>query len=48
MLRKRVGIPGIVGILLSLGAVSAIPAGDEVAFPNGFRDWFAVNSMIVT
>jgi hypothetical protein len=48
MLRKRVGILGIVGILLSLGAVSAIPAGDEVAFPNGFRDWFAVNSMIVT
>jgi hypothetical protein len=48
MLRNLVGILGLAGILLSLGAVSAIPAGDEVAFPNGFRDWFAVNSMIVT
>jgi hypothetical protein len=47
MLRNLVGILGLAGVLLSLGAVSAIPAGDEVAFPNGFRDWFAVNSMIV-
>jgi hypothetical protein len=34
---------------LTLGAASTISAAsDEVPFPNGFRDWFAVNSMIVT
>jgi hypothetical protein len=48
MLRKLVRILGLVGILLPLAAVSAVPAGYEVAFPNGFRDWFVVNSMIVT
>ena len=48
MLRKLVRILGLVGILLPLAAVSATPAGYEVQFPNGFRDWFAVNSMIVT
>jgi hypothetical protein len=48
MLRKLVRIVGLVGILLPLAAVSAVPAGYEVAFPNGFRDWFVVNSMIVT
>jgi len=34
--------------LLSIAAASAQPAEDRVPFPNGFRDWFAVNSMIVT
>lgn len=34
--------------LLLLGGVSAQPAGDQVPFPEGFRDWFLVNSMIVT
>jgi hypothetical protein len=48
MLRKVVRIVGLVGILLSSVAVSATPAGYEVSFPNGFRDWFVVNSMIVT
>jgi hypothetical protein len=48
MLRRLLRIVGLVGILLPLAAVSAIPAGYEVPFPNGFRDWFAVNSMIVT
>jgi hypothetical protein len=48
MLRKLVGIFGLAGVLMSLAAASATPAGDEVAFPNGFRDWFVVNSMIVT
>src|ERR1700689_3737417 len=48
MLRKFVRTLGIDGILLPLSAVSATAAGYEVAFPNGFRDWFAVNSMIVT
>lgn len=36
------------GILLPLGTISAQPAGDDVPFPNGFRDWFLVNSMIIT
>ncbi len=48
MLRKLIGILGFAGILMSVGAVSTISAGDEVSFPTGFRDWFAVNSMIVT
>src|SRR5271170_95015 len=48
MLRKLVGILGFAGILMSIGAVSTISAGDEVPFPNGFRNWFVVNSMIVT
>jgi Cytochrome P460 len=48
MLGKLVRIASLVGILLPLAAVSATPAGYEVSFPNGFRDWFVVNSMIVT
>jgi hypothetical protein len=47
MLRKLLGILGFAGVLMSLGAVSAISAGDDVPFPDGFRDWFAVNSMII-
>jgi hypothetical protein len=30
------------------GAASAQTAGDDVPFPNGLRDWFAVNSVVVT
>jgi Cytochrome P460 len=48
MLPKLVGVLGLAGILMSAGAASAISPGDDVPFPNGFRDWFAVNSMIVT
>jgi hypothetical protein len=48
VLRKLLRISGLVGILISLGAISTISAGDDVPFPAGFRDWFAVNSMIVT
>ena len=48
MLRRLIGILGFAGILMSLGAVPTISAGDDVPFPNGFRDWFVVNSMIVT
>ena len=32
---------------MSFGALS-LSAADDVAFPIGFRDWFVVNSMIVT
>ena len=48
MLRKLLSIFGLAGILLSMGALPTVSAGDEVPFPNGFRDWFVVNSMIVT
>lgn len=48
MLRKLIPSLGLTGGLMSLSAVSALAAGDDVPFPNGFRDWFAVNSMIVT
>jgi hypothetical protein len=34
--------------LVTVGATATISAGDDVPFPTGFRDWFAVNSMIVT
>jgi hypothetical protein len=33
---------------MSLGSAFAKPAGNDVAFPTGFRNWYAVNSMIVT
>lgn len=48
MLRKLAGIFVLAGSLMSWGAVATISAGDDVPFPNGFRDWFVVNSMIVT
>jgi hypothetical protein len=48
MQQKFLGILAFAGTLILLGAVSAQTAGDDVPFPNGFRDWFAVNSMIVT
>ena len=48
MLCKLVDVLGLAGVLISLGAPSTMSAADEVPFPNGFRDWFVVNSMIVT
>jgi len=48
MHRKRLGLLGLAALLLWLGAVSAQTAGYDIQFPNGFRDWFVVNSMIVT
>ncbi len=48
MLTKVIGILGFAGILMSMGAVATTSAGDDVPFPSGFRDWFVVNSMIVT
>ena len=47
MQRKLAGICGL-GTLILLGAVSAQTTGDGVPFPTGLRDWFLVNSMIVT
>ncbi len=48
MLRRVFGIFGLAGIFVALSAVSTKSAGDDVPFPTGFRDWFVVNSMIVT
>jgi hypothetical protein len=48
MLRKLGVVLGVAGVLMSSGAASATSPADEVPFPAGFRDWFAVNSMIVT
>ena len=38
-------------IALAGAVVVSIPAqqaADEIPFPDGFRNWFAVNSMVVT
>jgi hypothetical protein len=48
MLRKPLRILGFAGILMLLSAVLAKSAGNGVPFPTGFRNWFVVNSMIVT
>jgi hypothetical protein len=48
MLQKTFRAFALAGVLLSWSTVFAKPAGNEVAFPTGFRDWFVVNSMIVT
>jgi hypothetical protein len=48
MQRKLARILGLAGTLLLTGAVSAQTTGDDVTFPTGLRDWFVVNSMIVT
>lgn len=48
MQQKPAQILGLVGTLLLLGAVSAQTTGYDVPFPTGLRDWFEVNSMIVT
>ena len=48
MQRKLVRILGLAGTLVLTSAVSARTAGDDVPFPTGLRDWYVVNSMIVT
>lgn len=40
-------ILAVIAALLSLTTISAQPAADEIRFPDGFRNWFAVNSMVV-
>ncbi len=45
---RAIAFAGILmSFYISFGALSA-SAEDTAAFPTGFRDWFAVNSMIVT
>jgi hypothetical protein len=48
MQRNFLGILGVATALMTTNAVSTVSAVDDVPFPNGFRDWFVVNSMIVT
>jgi hypothetical protein len=40
-------ILAVAATVLSLTAISAQPAGDDIRFPSDFRSWFTVNSMIV-
>jgi hypothetical protein len=47
-LAKSAGILGLAVILTLFGAPSATSADDGVRFPDGFRDWFVVNSMTAT
>jgi hypothetical protein len=46
--RKVIGSLVLAGILVLLGAIVALSAGNGVPFPTAFRNWFVVNSMIVT
>lgn len=39
---------GLVIVLVLLGTSSAKPPADDIPLPIGFREWFVVNSMIVT
>lgn len=46
---KRVGVlPAAVGILSSFALASGQQTAYDIPFPAGFRDWLAVNSMLVT
>jgi hypothetical protein len=48
MARKLFGVFVLGALALSVGAVStSSAASDDVPYPADFRDWFAVNSMIV-
>jgi hypothetical protein len=48
MLRKFAIVLGSVGVLMLFTVLSAVSADDRVPFPNGFRDWFFVNSLTAT
>ena len=48
MLRRLAGVPGLALALTVFAASSATSADDGVPFPDGFRDWFVVNSMTAT
>jgi hypothetical protein len=48
IVRKLAGVLGVAVILTLFGAPSATSADDGVRFPDGFRDWFVVNSMTAT
>jgi hypothetical protein len=48
MQRRLAGMFALVSTLIMLVAVTAQTASYDVPFPTGYRDWFVVNSMIVT
>jgi hypothetical protein len=48
VLCKLAGVLGLAAIFTWFAAPSATSADDGVPFPNGFRDWFVVNSMSAT
>jgi hypothetical protein len=48
MLSKFAVVLGSAGILTLFGILAAASADDAVRFPNGFRDWFFVNSLTAT
>ena len=48
MLRKLLITASLVGILISLGAALTVSGDEGVQFPTGFRNWFGVNTLIVT
>jgi Cytochrome P460 len=48
MLRKLRLILSSFGMFAMIGTVFAQSTANNVPFPNGFRDWFLVNTMIVT
>src|SRR5580704_13877837 len=45
MSRKFAVILGSAGVLILFSALSPVSADDGVPFPNGFRDWYFVNSL---
>src|SRR5579862_1220303 len=48
MLRKFLLSVCVAGILISLGAASTVSGDEGVQFPAGFRNWYGVNTLIVT
>ena len=48
MIRTNLRFTGFVAVSILLVAVAAKSAGNEVPFPTDFRNWFAVNSMVIT
>jgi len=45
ILRRLAGVLGVAVIVTLFGVPSATSADNGLPFPNGFRDWFVVNSM---
>jgi hypothetical protein len=48
MLRKFAVVLRCAAALMLLGTLTAVSADDGAPFPNGFRDWFFVNSLTAT
>ena len=48
MLRKFAVVLRCAAALMLFGTLTAVSADDGAPFPNGFRDWFFVNSLTAT